>query len=78
MNNFLKNPLFSIKFIYSEKATEFCEIFTLLLTGTTQNESKVKILQSFVAFSEYMNFSSKDKHDTFCVVSFQGLKNDLA
>ena len=24
-----------IKFIYSEKATKFCEIFTLLLTGTT-------------------------------------------
>ena len=25
----------AVKFIYSEKATEFCEIFTLLLTGTT-------------------------------------------
>jgi hypothetical protein len=24
-----------LKFIYSEKATEFCEIFTLLLTGST-------------------------------------------
>ena len=24
-----------VKFIYSEKATKFCEIFTLLLTGTT-------------------------------------------
>ena len=24
-----------VKFIYSEKATQFCEIFTLLLTGTT-------------------------------------------
>ena len=24
-----------LKFIYSEKATKFCEIFTLLLTGTT-------------------------------------------
>ena len=23
-----------VKFIYSEKATKFCEIFTLLLTGT--------------------------------------------
>ena len=26
---------FSVKFIYSEKATKFCQIFTLLLTGTT-------------------------------------------
>ena len=24
-----------VKFIYSEKATKFCEIFTLILTGTT-------------------------------------------
>ena len=44
-----------IKFIYSEKATKFCEISTLLLTGT-KGQSKVEILQSFVAFSEYMNF----------------------
>ena len=26
---------FSVKFIYSEKATKDCEIFTLILTGTT-------------------------------------------
>ena len=45
-----------VKFIYSEKATKFCEIFTLLLTGTTLDKSKVKISQNFVAFSEYMNF----------------------
>jgi hypothetical protein len=35
-----------VKFIYSEKATKFCEVSTLLLTGTT----KVGILQNFVAF----------------------------
>ena len=30
------NRLFTeLKFIYSEKATRFCEIFTLLLTATT-------------------------------------------
>ena len=46
-----------LKFIYSEKATKFCEIFTLLLTGNTKGKSKVKISQSFVAFSEYMNFN---------------------
>ena len=47
----------SVKFIHSEKATKFCEIFTLLLTGTTLDKSKVKISQNCVAFSEYMNFT---------------------
>ena len=46
-----------IKFIYSEKATKFWEIFTLLLTVCTVVKSKVKISQSFVAFSEYVNFN---------------------
>ena len=45
-----------IKFIYSEKATKFCEIFTLLLSYLVSVKSKVKISQTFVAFSEYMNF----------------------
>jgi hypothetical protein len=39
-----------IKFIYSEKASKFCEIFTLLLTVCTVVKSKVKISQNFVAF----------------------------
>ena len=46
-----------LKFIYSEKATKFCEIFTLLLTTEHTVKSKVKISQHFVAFSEYMNFT---------------------
>ena len=46
----------TLKVIYSEKATQFCEISTLLLTGTTLDKSKVEISQNFVAFSEYMNF----------------------
>ena len=29
---------------------------TLILTGITQDKSKVEILQKFVAFLEYMNF----------------------
>ena len=75
-----------IKFIYFEKATKFCEIFSLLLSYVTCEsqkrlpsaivyylllclvtfietqtlvpvKSKVKILQNYVAFSEYMNFN---------------------
>ena len=58
-----KGRFFSkVKFIYSEKATKFCEICPLLLTVCTVVKSK-KISQSFVAFSEYMNFKA-DLHRT--------------
>ena len=43
-------------FIYSEKATKFCKIFTLLLSYVVPVKSKVMISQYFVAFSDYMNF----------------------
>ena len=65
-----------LKFIYSEKGTKFCEIFTLHLTGTTQDKSKVKISQNFVAFSEYMNFKSKNENRiklTFESLRFVGI-----
>ena len=46
-----------LKFICSEKDTKFCENFTLFLSYVLPVKSKVKILQSFVAFLEYMNFT---------------------
>ena len=53
---FLSYQSKSLKFVYSEKATKFCEISTLLLsTVHTTDKSKVEILQKIVAFSEYMN-----------------------
>ena len=36
-----------LKFIYSEKATKFCEIFPLLLTAVHTVKSKRTILQNF-------------------------------
>ena len=39
-----------------ERATKFCEIFTLLLSYVVPVKSKVKVLQNFVAISEYLNF----------------------
>ena len=48
-----------LKFIYSEKAKKFGEIFTLLLTVCTVVKSKVKILQNVLAFSEYTNFKGQ-------------------
>ena len=51
-----------LKFIYSEKATKFCKIFTLLLSYVVSVKRKVKISQNFVAFSEYMNFNTLLNH----------------
>ena len=45
-----------VKFVYSEKASKFCEISTLLLSTVHTDKKKVDISQNFVAFSEYMNF----------------------
>ena len=51
-----KQPFHALKFIYSEKATQFCEISTLDLTVCTVVKFKLEISQNFVPFSEYMNF----------------------
>ena len=42
--------IFFLKFIYSEKATKFCEISTVVVPV----KSTVVISQNCVAFSEYM------------------------
>ena len=47
-------PLDSVKFLYSEKVTKFCEISTFLLSYVVPVKSKVEISQNFAAFSEYM------------------------
>ena len=38
--------ILEFKFIYSEKVTKFCKIFTLLLSVCTVDKSKVNILQN--------------------------------
>ena len=66
-SHYLTNFLFSffakkyevVKFIYSEKATNSCEIFPLLLTAVHTVKGKGKISQNFVTFSGYMNFIRK-------------------
>ena len=55
-----------LKFIYPEKATKFCEIFTLLLSLAVPVKRKVKISQYCVAFSEYMNFINLYKNIIAC------------
>ena len=46
-----------LKFIYSEKATKVCEISTEDLSYVVPVKSTEEISQTFVAFSEYMNFN---------------------
>ena len=47
----------SLKLVYSEKTTKFCEISTLLLSTVNTDKRKVEILKNLVAFSEYINFN---------------------
>ena len=58
-NTALLSSYFFVKFVYSGKATRFCEISTLLLSTIHTDKSKVEISQNFVAFSDYMNFTEK-------------------
>ena len=46
-----------LKFIYSEKAKNFCKISTVDLSYVVTVKSTVEILQNIVAFSEYINFT---------------------
>ena len=48
-----------VKFIYSEKATNFCEISTVDLSYEVTVKAIVEILQNFVAFSENMSFKKE-------------------
>ena len=57
--SWLKESTITQKFIYSEKATTFRKIFTLLLSYVVTVKSKVEIWQNFVAFSEYLNFTNQ-------------------
>ena len=54
-----------VKFIYSEKATKFCEIFPMLLTVCNVVKRQGKISQSFEAFSEYMNFMVRHQQSAY-------------
>ena len=60
-----------LKFIYSEKATKFCKISTLLLYYVVHVKSKVEISQNIVAFSECMNYTNGIKeYDILSAIMF--------
>ena len=50
-----------IKFIYSEKATNFFKISTIDLFYVVMVKSTVEMSQNFVAFSDYINFKEGAK-----------------
>ena len=52
-----------LKFIYSEKAKNFCKISTLGLSYVVTVKSMVEILQNVATFSEYMNFNTAVTQD---------------
>ena len=56
MYEFIVDGLRVVKFIYSEKATKFCEISTVDLSYVVLVKFTVEILQNFVVFTENMNF----------------------
>ena len=55
--------MFTVNFIYSEKATKFCEISNVDLSYVVK--STVEFSQNFVAFSEYMNLKKKQSKFSF-------------
>ena len=63
-----KKKITSLKFIYSEKATEFCEIFPLLLTTVHAVKSKGKISQK--NFGQRLEYAKFDVSAYLCVVAW--------
>ena len=60
---------------------KFCEIVTLLLSTVHTDKSKMKILQNFVAFSDYMNFNKNynlvEHCGQFCVLLFTRARGNV-
>ena len=61
---------FYVKFIYSEKATKFCEISTEDLPYVVPVKPTMEIFQTFVAFSEYMNFKRQKQKQRIMFCNF--------
>ena len=58
-------------FIYSEKATKFCEISTVDLSYIVAVKSTVDISKKIVAFSENMNFNkAKEQTRAYCSILY--------
>ena len=62
--------MYVLKFIYSEKATNFCEISTVDFSYVVTFKSTGEISQNFVAFSEHMNFK-KDIGKTDSIIDIK-------
>ena len=60
--SFRSQILIFVKFIFSEKATNFCEISTVDLSYVVTVKSTVEISQNFVAFSDYVNFTKNMRY----------------
>ena len=54
-----------LKFIYSEKTTNFCEISNVDLSYVVTVKYAVEISQNFVAFSKYTKFNSIQDYEEY-------------
>ena len=54
-----------VKFIYSEKATKICEIFTSILSYVVPVKNKVKISQNAVAHSSLLSVFGLNATSTY-------------
>ena len=63
---FENNSHGTVKFIYSEKATKFCQISTVDLSYVVPVKSTVEISQKYVVFSECINFTNLQIKGTLC------------
>ena len=72
-SNWRRNLDVYLKFIYSEKATNFCAISTVDLSYVVTVKSRVEISPNFVAFSEYMNF----KFEILCSENYYNIDHRL-
>ena len=68
--NEVKGTYVLVKFVYSEKATKFCEISTLLLTGTTYSELSNKHAANLILLEKI--FLPTCLIRTYTFIYFQG------
>ena len=65
INTMSFDEITALKFIYSEKTVNFCKISIVGLSYVVTVKFTVKILQNFVANSEYMNFTWQNLEGAF-------------
>ena len=67
---------FMVKFIRSEKARKFGAIFRMVLMLLSNSKPWGRLCQIFVAFTENLNFSSKDTYRRVSNIEFLSIERE--